>query len=947
MLKRLLSCALAVGLLIGSVPLSVSAENTSYEKYIKKNMDASKNVTDFSVLATTDNVALSEGALFVAGEEYGKTDLVLFTDEQSEINWKINVPTGGLYNISLEYYPVEGRGQSIRRGLLIDGVTPFDEATSFNFSRVWADENEIKQDALGNDLYANQVQIPEWRTEYLDDSNAFYNEPFLFCLSAGEHTLTFKALEEPLVISKINFEKSTELLSYADALKKYQAEGYSDIKNFEEKIQAETPVKKSSPSLSAVADRSDPAVEPSDIYATKLNSIGGGRFSTGGMWIEYSVVAPETGLYKITFKAKQNNGKDQSAYRNIYINGEVPFKEALNFPFLYSARYKNVVFGDENGAYKVLLNKGENTIRIEAALGDVSGFCNKLENSMQQLNGAYRKIVTITGTKPDASRDYSFDKKMPDVIELFGEQYKALQGISDRIKETYGQNNSYTATIDTLVRQLEEMSEDHYEIAANVSSLNSNISSLGSTIEAMKKTDITLDYIVVSNVDAELSKPNAGFFKKLIYGIQDLLNSYVADYNNIGAMSDDNSIEVWMIGGREQAQVLKQVVDADFTEKNKKSVGVRLVSTVSTLLQATLAGKGPDVALGIPQTDAMNFAFRCAAADISKLEDFEDVKSDYLDSALGVLTYKDGVYGLPQSMDFPVLFYRTDILEELQLDIPQTWDDIYAMLPVLTQNNMAFGFPVSDAVETPRESLISFGTLLYQRGGQYYTEDLSSVTFSEELTINVMKDWSELYTSYGLPIQYNFVNRFAAGNMPIAIQNYTAYQTLILYAPHIADLWDWTLIPGTPKEDGSVDHSVPLTITATVVMEQSDNKQVAWEFAKWWCSEEIQSEFGIFIENLLGKAGRYNTANINAIKNIPWSGKQYAVLEEQMKYTVCIPEVPGGYYTGRYLNNAFREIYSNSTTDGADAREIMNEYDRIIDTELEYQKRALGRITNP
>ena len=947
MLKRFLSCVIAAFLVVGVIPLTVSAENTSYEKYIKKNKEITKDVTGFSVSATEDNVALSEGAIFVSGEEYGRSGVVLYTQEQSEINWKINVPSTGLYNISLEYFPVEGRGQSIRRALLIDGILPFEEAASFNFSRVWTDENEIKQDTLGNDLYTNQVQKPEWRTEYFDDSNAFYNEPFLFNLSVGEHTLTIRALEEPLVISKINFEKDTELLSYGDALNKYKVEGYNEIESFEEKIQAETPIKKSSPSLSAVADRSDPSVDPSDIYATKLNTIGGGRFSTGGMWIEYSVNVPETGLYQITFKAKQNNGKDQSAYRNIYINGKAPYKEALNFPFHYSAKYKNVVFGDENGAYRVLLNKGENTIRIEAALGDISNFCNDLEHSMQLLNGAYRKIVTITGTKPDSSRDYSFDKKMPDVIELFGKQWKALEKISEQIKKTYGQNNSYTATIDTLVRQLEEMAEDHYEIAANVSSLNSNISSLGSTIEAMKKTDITLDYIVVSNVDAKLSKPNAGFFKKLVYGIQDLLNSYVADYNNIGAMSDDNGIEVWMIGGREQAQVLKQVVDSDFTVKSKKSVGVRLVSAVSTLLQATLAGKGPDVALGIPQTDAMNFAFRGAAADLSKLEGFDDVKANYLDSAMGVLSYNGGVYGLPQSMDFPVLFYRTDILDELDLDVPQTWDDIYAMLPVLTQNNMAFGFPVSDAVETPRESLISFGTLLYQRGGKYYTDDLSSVTFSDELTINVMKDWSELYTSYGLPIQYNFVNRFAAGNMPIAIQNYTAYQTLILYAPHIADLWDWTLIPGTPDKDGNIDHSVPLTITATVVMEQSDNKQIAWDFAKWWCSAEVQSDFGIFIENLLGKAGRYNTANVNAIKNIPWSGKQYAVLEEQMKYTVCIPEVPGGYYTGRYLNNAFREIYSNSTTDGADAREIMNEYDRIIDTELEYQKRALGRITNP
>ena len=925
-----------------AIPFFAAAEDISYKKYADKNKDAKTEVEDFSVSVSSDNIACYEGTQFVSGEKYGESGNVLFTDESSSFDVKINVQTGGLYNISVEYYPIEGRGQNIRRALYIDGKMPFAEAASFDFSRIWVDEDEIKQDALGNDLYTNQVQSPEWITEYLNDSNMFYNDPFSFYLSEGEHTLTFKGLEEPLVLRKFNFVGTKLLPIYKEALNNYEANGYAVVDDFNYEIQAEKPNKKSSPSLSGVSDRSDPSVVPSDIYATKLNTLGGGRFSTGGMWVEYVVEIEEKGLYQLTFKSKQNNGKDQSAYRNIYINGEIPFKEAQNFPFEYSSKYKNVVFGDENGAYLIPLEKGENTIRIEAALGDISDFCSALQESMQNLNSAYRKIVTVTGTKPDASRDYSFDKKMPDVIELFKKEYKTLNNISDSIKKTYGQNSSYTATIDTLVRQLEEMYKDHYEIAANVSSLNSNISSLGSTIEAMKKSDVTFDYIVVSDVDADLKKAKSGFLKKLVFGIQNLLNSYVADYNSIGAMNADDGIEVWMIGGREQAQVLKQIVDADFSIKTNKGVGVRLVSAVTTLLQATLAGKGPDVALGIPQTDAMNFAFRGAAADLSKFDGFDSIKGDYLESALGVLSYKNGIYALPQSMDFPVMFYRTDILDELQLEPPATWEDVYAMLPVLTQNNMAFGLPVSDAVETPRESLISFGALLYQRGGKYYTDDLTKVTFSDELTINVMKDWAELYTSYGLPIQYNFVNRFAAGNMPVAIQNYTAYQTLILYAPHIADLWDWTLIPGTADENGNIDHSVPLTITATVVLEQSDNKQLAWEFAKWWCSTKTQSEFGIFIENLLGKAGRYNTANIKAIESIPWSSKQYDVIKKQMNYTVCIPEVPGGYYTGRYLNNAFREIYTNSTTDGTDAREIMNEYNRIINTELEYQKRALG-----
>ena len=370
-----------------------------------------------------------------------------------------------------------------------------------------------------------------------------------------------------------------------------------------------------------------------------------------------------------------------------------------------------------------------------------------------------------------------------------------------------------------------------------------------------------------------------------------------------------------------------------------------MVSTVNTLLQATLAGRGPDVATGIPQTDAMNFAFRGATANIKEFDGYDEISKHFLISALDVLTYEDGVYGLPQTMDYPMLFYRKDLLDELELEVPKTWDDVYAALPILAQNNMAFGLPVSNASESTTAGTGSFGAMLFQRGGSFYTENKTKSTFSDELTIDVMADWSELYTNYGLPLSYNFVNRFAAGSMPMAVQSFSAYQTLVLYAPHIANLWSWTLIPGTVQPDGTIDHSEPITLTATVVMRESDNIELAWDFAKWWCSADVQVEFGTFIENLLGKAGRYNTANTVAMEKLPWSGSLYVGIAEQMKWTVAIPEIPGGYYTARYLDNAFRKIYSNRTEDGSEVREVMYEYDRVVDAELKYQREALQRVS--
>ena len=40
-------------------------------------------------------------------------------------------------------------------------------------------------------------------------------------------------------------------------------------------------------------------------------------------------------------------------------------------------------------------------------------------------------------------------------------------------------------------------------------------------------------------------------------------------------------------------------------------------------------------------------------------------------------------------------------------------------------------------------------------------------------------------------------------NLPLGIQSYNVYNTLMVSAPEIRGLWDFTLFPGTLKEDGT------------------------------------------------------------------------------------------------------------------------------------------------
>jgi ABC-type glycerol-3-phosphate transport system substrate-binding protein len=89
-----------------------------------------------------------------------------------------------------------------------------------------------------------------------------------------------------------------------------------------------------------------------------------------------------------------------------------------------------------------------------------------------------------------------------------------------------------------------------------------------------------------------------------------------------------------------------------------------------------------------------------------------------------------------------------------------------------------------------------------------------------------------------------------------------------------------------------------------MMLENAGNKEAAWKFMKWWTDESTQIEYGREMEGLMGAAARYPTANIEALEQLPWPVKDYQNLKKQWEWVQGIPQMPGGYFTGRHLDNA-------------------------------------------
>lgn len=331
---------------------------------------------------------------------------------------------------------------------------------------------------------------------------------------------------------------------------------------------------------------------------------------------------------------------------------------------------------------------------------------------------------------------------------------------------------------------------------------------------------------------------------------------------------------------------------------------------------------------------------RNASVDLSKFDGFDEVLSHYYPSAYAAYQFNGGVYALPETSNYNVLFYRSDIMEELGLEIPQTWDDFINILPIIQQNNMSVGIP-SVYNSTTAPDLTNLMDLLFQNGGELYNGTGESTSIDEEAGVKAFEMHTRFFTHYKLPTLYNFVNRFRSGEMPLGISSYSTYNTLVVFAPEIRGLWDFTLIPGTLKEDGTIDRSANAWGNCSMMLTGSDNEEKAWEFLKWWASAETQLRFGRELESVMGSSARYATANVDAFEGLAWSSKQMKVLKEQWAWTKGNPEVPGSYYTSRHLVNAVRKVVVASE----DPRETLLDYTRTINEELTKKRKEFGLST--
>lgn len=927
-----------------------SIRQTSYTNYVKKYTDAARPDKTVEVLGKDYDPASVTDAQITVTTVDGENDVMQWANQEGSVSWTVNIPETGVYNIKMIYEALESNTNDVEFSLLIDGESPYATASRITLSKRWINESEIKQDSRQNDIRPGQISTPCWQETPLEDIDGLFNEPLEFYMEAGEHTITFESEKAEFAVKSFTFYQY-------EAPAAYTAPSDSDLTQAQGQkitLEGETAAYKSSRTLYPTADKSSyltSSANGSSPTKTRYNTIGSGSWTQSTQTVTWEFNVDKAGYYKIGIRGRQDQMRGMYSNRRLYVNGEVPCLEANQIKFYYDTDWSITTPKSENGDdLYFYLQAGTNTISLEAVPGEIGEIMGDLDELVYNINSYYRQIRQITGPDPDEYNNYMIDTAIPSIVPDFKEYAKTLRNKKAEIEKLSGSGGTEAETLEKMAIVLDKCIKKPDLIPEMMSQIKDNITSVSSFVNQYREQPLEVDMIEVATSDQDFTSCDKSFFGSLGFGFKGFIGSFFEDYNALSD-EDESAMECWVMLGRDNAEALQQLISSEYNPTAKTKINLKLVQ--GGIVEATFAGKGPDLALFMGGDFPIQLAARGVLTDLTTFSDFDEVKTRFADDATVLYQYNGGTYGLPCDQTFPMLFYRSDILSEYGIDPAtdlNTWDGLLNCLPTLQRNYLEVGLILPVMTSTGGTTQVSaitepgntFAMLLLQQGLNYYNEEQTKTTFDTQEAVNAFDTWTKFYTTYSFQQTYDAFTRFRTGDMPVVIQNYTFYNQLSVAAPEIKGCWGFQPVPGTVQEDGTINHAANSNGSGAIIFTKAADQEGAWDFIKWFTSTDAQVKYGNNIESILGTMGRYATANEEALQQLSWTTSEVNLLLDQLNSQVEIPIIPASYGVTRNVMNAFRAVVN----DYDNARDTLFWYNKDINDEITRKLEDLGLYDN-
>lgn len=773
---------------------------------------------------------------------------------------------------------------------------------------LWADDiAQIQTDRYGNEILPDQYQLP-YAVSYLEDHEAFSGLPIIFDFVEGEIKISICPQNQGLTLYGIYAVEAAEDISYKEYLSLLGgASTYcGDILT----IEGEDYRAKSDSSIRGT-NVPNVSVTPGSPYVKLVNATADESNKRIGQKLYYEIYAPEDGIYYLSMKYSQPKKAGGCAYRTIEIDGEVPYAELRDVGFAFTGinTYENRTI--ETGIY---LTEGVHSLCLKVTAGPMEEPYQELMNIINEINDASIALKRIKGNNSndsagvDANRTWDIMQYMPDILDRIEDWRGRLLAVYERLEDIGGTEPAYVSNIMLAVQNLEHLAKEPRELPNRLSLLSDDSSSAAQlaslTLTNIYEQNMSIDCIYLHGEDAKLPSPSADVLSRAAVSIKQFLYSFSDTMNENG----EGALTVWINKPSQYVEVLRQLTADTFTAETGIEVSFSIMPDEKKITLANSTGNNPDIALGLSYYRPAEFAMRGMAVNLLEFEDFLDwYGAEYNIQALAPMAYEDGIYGASETQDFYVLFYRTDFLDMLNLEVPDTWEDVKAMMPVLHRNAMNFNLPLANIVGY--KSFEATGGFIFQNGGDYYSDDGFSSNFGDPNTLAGLREMIDLYQVYGLAQNIpNFFNAFRSGSVPIGVSNFSTYLQLQVGAPELNGRWDIALVPGTQQEDGTICRYWSADATSAMIFSNTQKKDEAYAFLKWWLSSETQLEYANDLQMKYGSDYIWNTANHVALAGMSYPLAHKKIILEQWSWQKETPRHPASYILEREVSNAWIAI---------------------------------------
>ncbi|MEF3310226.1 extracellular solute-binding protein [Paenibacillus sp. GYB004] len=879
-----------------------------------------------------------------------KADIVEWTHAKGWLEWNVEVPEDGLYDLMIEYAPMKGSFSEIVRGVQIDGKYPFAEAGRIVLDRQWRDAKyPYDRNGIGNEIRPVQEERSGWQTARVTDYS-LSSEPLRWALTKGPHTIRLVGVKEPVALYSLTLASPEKLPAYAEYAGRHPA-GSGPQKDWYQRYEAEQFLQKSAVSTRTISV-AEPLVSPDAKGKITYNALGGTSWEKAGQSVEWEIAVPETGYYAIDLKYFQGYNGNASVYRTVLIDDQVPFREMLHYRFAPNRALEIKPLADPDGEpYLFHLTEGTHRLKLVADNSLVRPAVEALHEIRQRVMSIEKEIRAISGNygfgadqNIDTARTWEIKKFDPEIENKLQSVNDEMEVVRDYLLGLNQAVTDPTTALSALIDLVRSLKQDVNEIPNQVTAFSDIVSGIGTWIKPVESQALQLDYIVVRTpqTNPPFQIPNG--WDKVRYTAVNFARSFFENYDT-NELNDENALTIWVQRGRDYVDLLQSLIEQEFTPQTGIKVNVNLIPNQNVLLMGNAAGDQPDLALGVGMETPVDFAMRGAAEDLSQYDGFEEVLKRFNPGIMRSYNYGGGVYGLPETQTYNMMFYRTDIFEQLGIEPPDTWDDLMRLLPTLQERGMSFKYPrkidgtIHSNLTTSGAYSLHYALPFYQQGAEFYTEDGLQTELTSTEGLAAFKQYTEWFSKYSLPQEVPaFINHFRYGDMPIGISDFMLNIQLTVAAPELAGHWKMVPVPGTRQPDGTVVRWAPQETTSAFMMKQSKRKEEAWKFLEWWTSGSVQSRYGNDIESYAGIEYRWYTANVAAMQTLPWSEDDLKALNEQDRWAKNVPYVPGYYFLTREMDFA----WINTVIGGKPARETLGKSEMSLQREMRRKQEEFG-----